>query len=158
MEQLTYQIRPCLPSDLDKLMILIEKHAEFEKAAFSKEGKQDRLKLALFAENAPLNCVVAEVDGQVIGYATYTFDYSTWDAGWFIYMDCLYLEDDYRSYGIGQVILEEVKAAGAARGCLNMQWQTPVFNERAIKFYKRIGGIGKDKVRFTLALQKASQT
>jgi len=152
MEKLSYKIRPCVPLDLDKLMVLIEKHAEFEKAAFTKEGKQARLQTALFSEHAPLNCIVVEVSDQVIGYATYTFDYSTWDAAWFIYLDCLYLEDDYRSYGIGQVLMEKVKENGEARGCVNMQWQTPDFNERAIKFYKRIGGIGKNKVRFTLPL------
>jgi len=32
MEQLAFNIRPCSPLDLDKLMVLIEKHAEFEKA------------------------------------------------------------------------------------------------------------------------------
>jgi len=152
MEQLAYKIRPCDPLDLDKLMVLIEKHAEFEKAAFTKEGKQARLQTALFSEYAPLNCIVVEVSDQVIGYATYTFDYSTWDAAWFIYLDCLYLEDDYRSYGIGQVLMEQVKEHGKTRGCVNMQWQTPDFNVRAIKFYNRIGGTGKTKVRFTLPL------
>lgn len=152
MEQLAFNIRPCSPLDLDKLMVLIEKHAEFEKALFTKEGKQASLETALFGEQAPLNCIVAEVSSKVIGYATYTFDYSTWDAAWFIHLDCLYLEDDYRSYGIGQLLMEKVKEIGKARGCVNMQWQTPDFNERAIKFYKRIGGIGKNKVRFTLPL------
>jgi hypothetical protein len=36
------------------------------------------------------------------------------------------------------------------KNCVNIQWQTPVFNKRAIKFYNRIGATGKDKVRFTL--------
>jgi GNAT superfamily N-acetyltransferase len=152
MEQLVYEIRPCSPLDLNKLMVLIEKHAEFEKAVFTKEGKQARLQTALFSEHAALNCIVVEVSGQVIGYATYTFDYSTWDAAWFIYLDCLYLEDDYRGYGIGQVLMEKVEEHGKTRGCVYMQWQTPDFNERAIKFYKRLGGIGKNKVRFTLPL------
>lgn len=152
MEQLEYNIRPCSPLDLDKLMVLIEKHAEFEKAVFLSAGKQANLEAALFGEQAPLNCIVAEVSDEVIGYATYTFDYSTWDAAWFIHLDCLYLEDDYRSYGIGQVLMEKVKEIGETRGCVNMQWQTPDFNERAIKFYKRTGGIGKNKVRFTLPL------
>lgn len=157
MKQLEYQIRPCRLSDLDRLIVLIEKHAQFEKAAFTKEGKKERLQAALFGEKPPLNCLVVEVGELIIGYATYTFDYSTWDAAWFIYLDCLYLEDEYRSYGIGQVLMEKVKAAGAERGCINMQWQTPDFNERAIKFYKRLGGIGKNKVRFSLALQSTSQ-
>lgn len=152
MQQIEYRIRPCIPNDLDKLMLLIEKHATFEKSDYTKTDKQERLKAALFGEQAPLHCIVSEVNGQVIGYATYTFDYSTWDAAWFVYLDCLYLEDDFRSYGIGQVLMETVKEAGRTCNCVNMQWQTPDFNERAIKFYKRIGGTGKDKVRFTLPL------
>lgn len=152
MDKIEYLVRACKPEDLDKLMILIARHAEFEKAAYCGEGKKERLNLDLFGYNAPLKCIIAEVAGEVIGYATYTFDYSTWDASWFIYLDCLYIEDGFRSYGIGHLLMNEVKEAGEARGCTNMQWQTPVFNERAIKFYKRIGGIGKDKVRFTLPL------
>lgn len=147
-----YLLRACTPDDLEKLMVLIAKHAEFEKAEYTPDGKKERLAIALFGQDAPLNCIVAEVAGEVIGYATYTFDYSTWDAAWFVYLDCLYLEDDYRSYGIGKVLMNKVKEAGETRGCVNMQWQTPEFNERAIKFYKKIGGIGKDKVRFTLPL------
>lgn len=152
MEQIEYRLRPCSREDLDKLLILIAKHAEFEQSAYTSEGKKERLQLAVFGEKRPLSCIVAEVKGEVIGYATYTFDYSTWDAAWFIYLDCLYLENDYRSYGIGKALMEKVKEAGEEQGCVNMQWQTPDFNERAIRFYKRFGGIGKDKVRFTLPL------
>ncbi|WP_218155223.1 GNAT family N-acetyltransferase [Chitinophaga sp. YR627] len=147
-----YNIRPCHENDLDKLLDLCQLHADYEKAAYNPEGKKQRLKTALFSAAPQLNCLVADVAGDIIGYATYTFDFSTWDAARFIYLDCLYLEEAYRSYGIGQVLMEKVATIGKAENCINMQWQTPDFNERAIQFYKRIGGIGKDKVRFTLPL------
>jgi ribosomal protein S18 acetylase RimI-like enzyme len=147
-----YTIRACQPQDIDKLVLLCQKHADYEKSAYSPDGKSEALYKAIFENDRPLNCIVAEASGQLIGYATFTFDYSTWDARWFIYLDCLYLEEDYRSYGIGQALMEKVKENGKARNCVNMQWQTPDFNERAIKFYKRIGGTAKNKVRFTLPL------
>ncbi|MCK8495342.1 GNAT family N-acetyltransferase [Spirosoma sp. RP8] len=106
----------------------------------------------MFSTNPVLNCLVVEVAGKLIGFSTYTFDFSTWDAQKFIYLDCLYLDDDYRSYGIGAVLMDKVKQAGQQANCVNMQWQTPDFNVRAIKFYDRIGGIGKTKVRYTLPL------
>ncbi|WP_316801416.1 hypothetical protein [Pedobacter frigidisoli] len=59
MEQLAFNIRPCTPLDLDKLVVLIEKHAEFEKAVFTTEGKLASLEAALFGEQPPLNCIVA---------------------------------------------------------------------------------------------------
>ncbi|REC50393.1 GNAT family N-acetyltransferase [Chryseobacterium pennipullorum] len=152
MEKLAYTLRLCTPADLDRLLVLIGKHAEFEKAHYSPEGKKEQLHAALFTEPVFLTCVIAEVDRVVIGYATYTFDYSTWDAAKFIYLDCLYIEDEYRSYGIGKHLMDWVKKTGEENDCVNMQWQTPDFNERAIQFYKRLGGIGKDKVRFTLPL------
>lgn len=149
-----YIIRNCKETDLDKLVVLCEKHAAYEKATYVAEGKKERLQDALFSDSRQLNCLVAEVSGIIIGYATYTFDFSTWDAQKFIYLDCLYLEDDYRNYGIGAVLMDKVKQAGEAAGCINMQWQTPDFNEKAIKFYKRIGGVGKEKMRFTLNLEQ----
>ena len=147
-----YLIRECSEGDLDKIIVLCRKHAEYEKAAYNPEGKKEKLAEALFSEPKRLGCLVAVVAGGVIGYATYTFDFSTWDAQQFIYLDCLYLEDDYRNFGIGAVIMEKVKEIGQTAGCVNMQWQTPDFNTKAIKFYKRIGGIGKEKLRFTLPL------
>lgn len=150
---MNYSIRNCTEKDLDTLIVLCQKHAEYEKAIFNPEGKKDKLRPALFSEMKSLYCLVTEVDNKIIGYATYTFDFSTWDAQQFIYLDCLYLEEDYRNYGIGQVLIEKVKEIGQLNNCINMQWQTPDFNVKAIKFYNRIGGIGKDKVRFVLPLK-----
>lgn len=148
-----YLIRVCTEKDLDKILMLCRQHAEYEQAAYNPEGKKERLFNALFSENKQLHCIVAEVKGTVIGYATYTFDFSTWDAQQFIYLDCLYLEDEYRNYGIGQALMNTVKEKGVEKACINMQWQTPDFNNGAIRFYKRMGGTSKDKVRFTLPLE-----
>ena len=96
--------------------------------------------------------MVVEVDSIVVGYTSYTIDFSTWDAKQFLYMDCLYLEPDVRGYEIGEKLIDELKIIAQRENCVNMQWQTPVFNERAVKFYERIGAAGKEKVRFSLAL------
>lgn len=147
-----YSIRNCEIADLPKLVILCQKHAEFEKANYAQEGKEAKLKGALFSEKPRLFCLVVATKETIIGYVSYTFDFSTWDARNFIYMDCLFLEEEARSFGIGEVLIEKLKQIGIENDCVNLQWQTPQFNERAIKFYNRIGGKGKDKVRFTLNL------
>ncbi|KIA97742.1 GCN5 family acetyltransferase [Flavobacterium sp. KMS] len=143
-------IRDCNTNDLPKLVDLCQKHAEYEKATYNTEGKEDKLKIALFAESPKLYCLIVELNAAIIGYATYTFDYSTWDAADFMYLDCLYLEDSARGFGIGEAIIEKLKQIAINKNCINIQWQTPTFNTRAIKFYNRIGANGKDKVRFFL--------
>jgi ribosomal protein S18 acetylase RimI-like enzyme len=147
-----YSIRNCEIADLPKLVILCQKHAAFEKAAYSPEGKEESLKEALFAEKPKLFCLVAATKETIVGYVSYTFDFSTWDAQTFVYMDCLFLEEEARGFGIGEVLIDKLKEITLQNNCINIQWQTPQFNERAIKFYNRIGAKGKDKVRFTLDL------
>jgi ribosomal protein S18 acetylase RimI-like enzyme len=151
-------IRPCQQKDLPALVGLCRRHADYEQAEYLETGKAEQLGMAIFADSPKLFCYVVEVDEQMAGYFSYTFDYSTWDAQYFLYLDCLYLDPDFRGSGIGAEIFELLTAIAQQNDCVNIQWQTPVFNERAIKFYKRIGGTPKDKVRFFLnTAQKSKQ-
>lgn len=147
-----YLIRDCVPKDVSTVVDLCQKHADYERASFDPIGKEEKLKNALFSNQPELFCLVVEVNGAIVGYTSYTFDFSTWDAASFMYMDCLYLEEETRGFGIGEALIEKLKQIATAKNCINIQWQTPKFNERAIKFYHRIGGKGKDKVRFSLNL------
>jgi GNAT superfamily N-acetyltransferase len=147
-----YLIRDCQPKDVNAVVDLCEKHADYERASFNPTGKEEKLKNALFREHPQLFCLVVEINETIVGYASYTFDFSTWDVNTFMYMDCLYLEEDIRGFGIGEAIIEKLKQIASDKKCINIQWHTPKFNEKAIKFYHRIGGTGKDKVRFSLDL------
>jgi ribosomal protein S18 acetylase RimI-like enzyme len=149
---MNYLIRDCQPDDMIAVVGLCQKHAEFERAPFNPIGKEEGLKKALFGEQPKLFCLVVETNETIVGYASYTIDYSTWDAASLMYMDCLFLEDTVRGSGIGEALIEKLKQMATTKNCINIQWQTPKFNERAIKFYHRIGGIGKDKMRFSLDL------
>ncbi|WP_264535556.1 GNAT family N-acetyltransferase [Flavobacterium sp. N1736] len=147
-----YLIRSCEVSDLPKLVILCQKHAEYEKADYDAKGKAEALKKALFDSDPKLFCLVVAVEKDIVGYVSYNFSYSTWEAGDIISMDCLFLEEQARNYGIGEVLIHKLKEIGKEKKCINMQWRTPDFNERAIKFYNRIGARGKEKVCFFLDL------
>lgn len=132
------------------MLNLIAAHAAYEKADFNPEGVIERLKEALFSEQPALYCLVVELDRQLIGYATYMKQYSTWDAGWYVYMDTLFMNDASRGRGIGEELMNRLKLESQKLGCSLIQWQTPDFNTRAIKFYHRIGATSKPKERFFL--------
>lgn len=143
-----YIIRECTEKDLPELVELCCKHSEFEQATYDPTGKEILLNRALFSDSPKLYCSVIESRDKLQGYFSYTFDFSTWDAQSFLYLDCLYLEPEFRGQKIGEIVFQKLREIAKQNDCLNIQWQTPVFNERAIKFYNRIGGTGKDKVRF----------
>lgn len=146
-----YIIRNCNQQDLSALVELCRKHAEYEKASYDSKNKQGLLQEALFSVPPKLYCLIVECQSKAVGYASYTIDFSTWDGADFLHMDCLYLEPQFRGYGIGKVIINKLKDIAMHRACVNIQWQTPDFNEKAIGFYKKIGAVGKGKIRFSLS-------
>jgi GNAT superfamily N-acetyltransferase len=150
---MNYTIRDCAESDLQDLIGLCARHAAYEKAEYHVEDKAERLRLAIFHNPKRLYCHLVMVEQKAIGFFSYTFDYSTWDAAEFLYLDCLYLDEEYRGMGVGTKVFELLKEIAANKKCVNIQWQTPDFNESAIRFYRRIGGVDKSKQRFTLNIK-----
>lgn len=147
---MNYTIRVAKPSDIAEIIQLCAEHAAYEKAAYSPNGKSDKLAHYLFSDTPRLYCIIAEIENKIVGYATYMFEFSTWDASLYVHMDCLFLRESYRGFGIGEALVDKIKAEAKQNNCSLIQWQTPVFNERAIKFYYRIGATSKEKLRMYL--------
>ncbi|MEN1786139.1 MAG: GNAT family N-acetyltransferase [Bacteroidota bacterium] len=150
--RLKANIRFVTTDDLPQIIELCEFHAQFEAAAYDGKGKQEELGRALFATTPKLYCLVAEIDGEIVAYATYMKQFATWTVKEYLYMDCLFVRDYARGLGIGKQLMRRIAKEGATLGCAQIQWQTPKFNERAIQFYHRLGATAKSKERFFLKL------
>ena len=144
-------IRFIKPTDLDELIALCKEHAEYEKSDFQAAGKKESLSKHLFAQAPTLYCLVVELDSKIIAYATFMKQFSTWDGEFYLYMDCLFLNEDSRGLGLGEQVMSRIKSEAVKLGCDLIQWQTPDFNDGAIRFYNRIGARSKTKERFFLS-------
>jgi GNAT superfamily N-acetyltransferase len=148
----TVVIRPAVLDDLDAIVALCGEHASFEQETFSAERAQAALGAFLFDERPRVWCLVVEAKGTLIGYATYSLEFSTWRASEYAHMDCLYLKGDYRNAGIGRELIQRVHAAAGQLGCELVEWQTPARNADAVRFYDRIGAVGSLKIRYRWTL------
>lgn len=144
------KIRFAKEKDLPQIVKLCQAHAEFEQANYEPTDKLDLLSKFLFTENPVLKCLVVQQEKMLIGYATFMKQFSTWDADFYIYLDCLYLNEASRGKGLGKIIMKMIAEYGKTQNCTHLQWQTPSFNEKAIQFYKKIGANSKNKERFYL--------
>jgi ribosomal protein S18 acetylase RimI-like enzyme len=147
---MNYKIRPAQPADMEEIITLCAEHAEYEKANYDPVGKLEKLSALLFGKNPPLYCWVAETNDYIVGYATFSYEYSTWYAHYYTHLDCLFLRPPYRGYGIGSSMVNEIISQSKLKNAHHIEWQTPVFNKRAIEFYQKIGATSKEKLRFTL--------
>lgn len=147
----SYRIRRVIPEDLFSLLQLCREHAAYEEAVYTENSQQHELHNYLFKEPARMYCLVAEdAGGELVGYCTYMPELSTWNAAYFIHMDCLYLRPEVRRQGIGTEMIKMITEHAREMGVKEIQWQTPEQNSTAIQFYTAIGASGKHKVRFFL--------
>jgi GNAT superfamily N-acetyltransferase len=141
-------IRPLRRDEIGSLVTLCGEHAAYERADFAQDGKSEHLEHAIFANPPRLWCLVAEIDGLIVGYATCTKDFSTWRAREYLHLDCLYLVPEYRGLRIGGRLMKAIGRHAVSLGCTTVEWQTPPWNANAIRFYGRLGAARSDKVRF----------
>ena len=144
-------IRQVRPSDLDQLILLIEDHAAYEGAEWRSTNRLKADLASLMFSQDKLWCYVVEDDGALIGYATSIIQYATWTAQPYLYMDCLYLKEEARGQGLGTQLMQQLVELAKQNGLTEIQWQTPINNQSAIAFYKRIGANILEKARCFLA-------
>jgi len=139
-------------ADLRTVAALAARHAEYEQAAPPPDDLPDRLAALLFETAAPrLRCLVAELpDGELVGYATCAPELSTWEGREYLHMDCLFLLPGHRGLGLGALLMDAVTAEARALGLTEVQWQTPTWNDGAMRFYDRLGARARQKVRYSL--------
>lgn len=148
-------VRPVRRGDLAALVGLCAAHAAFERAAFADDGLAARLAEALFTSPPRLHAWLALVDGEAVGYASASVEFSTWRGHPLLHLDCLFLHEAARGQGLGRRLLAVVAAQARRLGCEAMEWQTPAWNRDGIGFYLALGATAMDKVRFRLALPEA---
>jgi ribosomal protein S18 acetylase RimI-like enzyme len=151
MYKVDYIIRYARKADIGAIVRLCEEHAAYEGADYSPEGTAEQLALHLFSSKKTLQCIVVEHEKNLVGYATCMLEFSTWDASFYMHMDCLYLQEGYRGKGIGKQLLRQVAKEAHRQGCTLVQWQTPESNANAIDFYHRMGATSKHKLRMYLS-------
>lgn len=141
-------IRFAEKQDVRQIVKLCELHAIYEKEAFDTSKKEESLSKHLFDCSNKIKCLVVENGNQIVGYATFMRQFSTWDSSFYIYLDCLYFIESIRGQGIGKEVMNKIKEYSKSENCQIIQWQTPSFNDKAIKFYRKLGAESKTKERF----------
>ncbi|WP_328527334.1 GNAT family N-acetyltransferase [Nocardioides sp. NBC_00368] len=151
-------IRPVGADDLPELVDLIREHASYERAADPRPDLQTALAAWLFVPRPRLRVLVAVQGDALVGYASWSPEASTWQAAEYAHLDCLFLRESTRGRGAGRLLMQAVEAEAHAAGAGELQWQTPEWNDGAIRFYRRTGAREAAKARFTLPLTGPSRT
>ena len=99
--------------------------------------------------------IIAEIDLKPIGYALFFHTFSTFLGKPGIYLEDLFVEEEFRSRGYGKQILSFLAKVAIERGCGRLEWSVLDWDKRAIKFYRSMEASPKDETTvFRLAGSK----
>jgi GNAT superfamily N-acetyltransferase len=107
----------------------------------------------MFGDPPRLWCLVVDAGVAIVGYATYSLHFSTWRGADYLHIDCLYLHLSFRHLGIGTDMMNAIAEHARVLGCEVLQWQTPVWNAPAARFYDRLGATRLEKLRYSWSVQ-----
>jgi GNAT superfamily N-acetyltransferase len=83
--------------------------------------------------------MVAESAGEVIAFALYFTNFSTFLAQPGLYLEDLYVLPAHRGKGVGEALLRQLATIATQRGYARFEWSVLDWNENAIRFYERLG-------------------
>ncbi len=94
---------------------------------------------------APLfSVLVAEVGGELVGYAFFNDGYNAETAAPSVWLHDLFVRDHARSLGVGRRLMAAVARATLARGVTSLWWSVLSSNRRARAFYAGLGAKDED--------------
>ncbi len=136
---MTFAIRPAIAGDAPALVGLIRELADYEKLGHLVQTTPEKLQQHLFGPQPAAEAVVAESGGQVVAFALYFTNFSTFLAQPGLYLEDLYVQPAHRGSGLGQALLKHLAQLAVARDCGRFEWSVLDWNTPAIRFYERMG-------------------
>ncbi|MEP6617505.1 MAG: GNAT family N-acetyltransferase [Ginsengibacter sp.] len=133
-------IRPAVKEDCKRLMELIYQLAVYERAPHALTATLEHFTESGFGNTPVWWAFVAEVDGNVQGFALYYIRYSTWK-GQRMFLEDFIVDEKSRGKGIGKLLFDKLIEEAEAKNFSGMVWQVLDWNQPAINFYKKYQGV-----------------
>jgi GNAT superfamily N-acetyltransferase len=133
------EVRAAAPSDVEQIYSFIVELAQYERAPEQVEGTPELLAEALFGANPSAEALIAEIEGETVGFAVFHGTFSTWQCRPGIWLEDLYVPPEHRRTGVGGVLLSHLARLTVERGCTRLEWNALDWNTPALNFYARLG-------------------
>lgn len=139
------EIRQATIEDSALILRFVTELAIFEKAENEVIATQSDIENSIFGKDSGAKAVICSINNQPVGFAVYFFNYSTWLGKHGLYLEDLYVSQEYRGAGAGKALLKHLAGIALSKNCGRFEWSVLDWNEPAIQFYRSIGAISQDE-------------
>jgi GNAT superfamily N-acetyltransferase len=135
----SFSIRPAQPSDVAHIHAMIVELAVFEKLEHLVVATEALLHEGLFGSKPSCEAIIGEENGEVVTFALFFHNFSTFLTKKGLYLEDLYVRQAYRGKGYGTRMLRKLAQLAVERDCGRFEWSVLDWNEPAINLYKAMG-------------------
>ena len=138
------RVRPATAYDVPVVLQLVRELAAYEREPDAVEATETMLHDALFGPAPAAWALVAEHDGEVVGFALWFPTFSTWTGRPGLWLEDLFVRPQARGTGLGKALLVELAGLCTARGWTRFEWWVLDWNTPAQGFYRSLGALPQD--------------
>lgn len=135
-------IRRAEEADIPVVLDMLREFAEFEGLSDELLVTSEALTDAMFGEDAFATTLIAETDGEAVGYAIFFPFFASFRGERGVYLEDLFVRARVRGRGVGVALLKAVAREAKAAGAVRIDLQVLRWNENAIDLYRRLGATG----------------
>ena len=132
-------VRNIQRKDIPDILALIRAKAEFDDCLDLLRSTEKEIGHAFFSASPRAKGIVAEVDKEVVGIATYYDIYSTFIAKPGMWLDDLYVYERFRQFGAGKALMQRLCKIAVENGCGRIDWIVASDNDNGRSFYDSLG-------------------
>jgi GNAT superfamily N-acetyltransferase len=152
------RIRFATRADVPVIVALIREAADFEGHAHLATATPERLEAELFGDRSACECLVGEHDGEIVGFAIFFHNFSTFLCRKGLYLEDLFVRPAARGTGMGKALLQRLAQIAVERECGRFEWGVLEWNVAAQAFYQRMGATLMEDWRVCRVAGDALQT
>jgi GNAT superfamily N-acetyltransferase len=140
-------VREATPTDVSEILAMVRELAEYEQAPHEVVATENLLANALFGDDPAAFALMAQDDstGEVVGFALWFRNFSTWLGRHGVYLEDLYVRPSHRGQGYGKALLQALARIAVERGYGRFEWWVLDWNAPAIAFYSSLGAVPMDE-------------
>jgi GNAT superfamily N-acetyltransferase len=138
------RIVPATSAEAPIILEMIKGLAEYEKLSHIVVATEEQILDTLFGSKPAAEVLLADSNGEWVGFALFFPTYSTFLAQPGLYLEDLYVKPHARGKGFGKALLAELARIAVARGYGRVEWAVLDWNAPSIGFYKKLGAVPMD--------------
>ena len=136
-----FQIRAATKADVPVILSFIKKLADYERLSHEVVATEETLRETLFGRRRTAEVAIGYFKRKAVGFVIFFHNFSTFLGRPGIYIEDLFVEEEFRRRGFGGALLRYVARLAKERQCGRLEWSVLDWNEPAVKFYQKLGAV-----------------